>query len=178
MLFQVLPSLWNFSNHLRPRESLLLCIPLSIWTPLALLFSLLHQFFSTYWCSLSNWVISFSRVGVLTWGCLSSEHVRISVTFPPHRGWESWNQVRDGLGEADLPTEFGLSEASGLASALCPRDMGRSKVVHATVRVMESCLLCGVGQYEWQFWQQDYTVAPVKQCLRDGKPVREGSGKI
>lgn len=88
------------------------------------------------------------------------------------RGREWENQVRDGLGEVDLSAEIGLSGASRLASALHPRDMGRTGVVHANVGVKESDLPCGVGQYEREFWQQDYFVAPVKQCSPDRKPVR------
>lgn len=34
--------------------------------------------------------------------------------------------MRDGLGEVDLSTEIGLSGASRLASALHPRDTGRT----------------------------------------------------
>lgn len=80
--------------------------------------------------------------------------------------------MRDGLGEVDLSAEIGLSEASRLASALHPRDTGRTGRVHANVGVKKSDLLCGVGQYEWEFWQQDCFLAPVKQWSPDRKPVR------
>lgn len=75
-------------------------------------------------------------MSVLTWECLNLEHVGTSVTDHKRAGVGN-GRIRSEIvgGEVDLSTEVGLSGALGLASALSPRDMGRSGMVHANVGI-------------------------------------------